>query len=122
MKRLALIFIILFISSPLYAAHIQKEKYYQDKWCKANNGVTEYVLDDKTRVDCLTDEYAIEFDFSYKWPESIGQALYYAIRTGKLPGVVLIMENIGDGRYLERLEVVAIKYGIRIWTMQGDLK
>ena len=122
MKRLILIIIILFIFYPAYAAHIHKEKYYQDKWCKANNGVMEYVLDDKTRVDCLTIDYAVECDFSYKWAESVGQTLYYAIRTGKLPGVVLIMENIGDGKYLERLETVAKQYGIKIWVMKGERK
>jgi len=120
MKRLALIMVIVFISLPLYAAHIQKEKYYQNKWCKANNGVTEYVLDDKTRVDCLTDEYAVEVEFASKIYQSVGQALYYAVRTGKKPGVVLIMEKLSDGRHLEKLETIAMKYGIRIWTIQAE--
>jgi hypothetical protein len=78
--------------------------------------VTEYRLDDGTRVDCLTDQYAIEFDFGPKWAESIGQALYYAEMTGRQPGVVLILEQPGDDRYLNRLRRVADKYNISIWT------
>lgn len=79
----------------------------------------EYVLDDQARVDCLTDEYAIEFDFANKWAEAIGQALYYAKKTGRRPGIVLIMESSGDQKYLSRLNN-AIKNNIpsiKIWTI-----
>lgn len=41
----------------------------------------EYVLPDRTRVDCLTDEYAIEIEFAENWAESIGQAMYSQIGT-----------------------------------------
>ena len=77
----------------------------------------EYALDDHSRVDCLTDEYAIEVEFAYKWKESIGQALFYAVKTGKKPGVVLILEKKTDGRYLDRLEIVGKKYGIMVWPV-----
>ena len=50
-----------------------QEKDYVNKYC---NGYKEFVLSDKTRIDCLTDEYAIEYDYAKKWAESIGQALY----------------------------------------------
>lgn len=80
----------------------------------------EYTLDDGARVDCLTDEYAIEFDFAPKWAESIGQALYYAEKTGKKPGVVLILEKAGEERFLKRLETVAKTHGITVWTMTND--
>lgn len=114
-----LILAILFFSAPLWAAHLENEKAYQERWCAEQKGVTEYVLDDRTRVDCLTVEYAVEVEFAAKWAESIGQALYYGIRTCRTPGVVLIMECEGDDRYLKRLQAVAEKYGIRIWTIQG---
>lgn len=78
----------------------------------------EYILDDRTRVDCLTRNYAIEFDFARKWVEAIGQALYYGLKTGRRPGVVLIMEDpIKEGRYLDRLRAVADQHGIKIWIM-----
>ncbi len=78
---------------PAFAAHQHKEKEYQDAWWAQQKGTVEYVLDDKARVDCLTSEYAVEFDFAPTWAESIGQALYYATKTGKKPGVVWIFEE-----------------------------
>lgn len=99
------------------AGHLHKEKVYQAAWCEQHGGVTEYRLDDGTRVDCLTDEYAIEFDFAPKWAESVGQSLYYAERTGKLPGVVLIMEYAYDNRYAKRLDALAQRYHIKVWQL-----
>lgn len=109
--------IALLLPTLCFAAHLRKEKEYQTEWCDRVNGVKEYRLEDGTRVDCLTDEYAIEFDFAPKWAESVGQSLYYAERTGKLPGVVLIMENDGDDRFLTRLNILARRYHIKVWTM-----
>lgn len=109
---------LVFLTLPALAfAGDYPERAYQEAWCDKNGGVMEYVLDDKARVDCLTDEYAIEFDFGKKWAESIGQVLYYGIKTEKKPGVVLILEKDGDERYLDRLKVVADKLEIRTWTM-----
>jgi hypothetical protein len=71
---------------------IQKnERYYQSQLCDELKGQIEYVLFDKTRVDCLTNEYAIEVDWAKKWAESIGQSLYYAKITEKKPAVALIV-------------------------------
>lgn len=119
MKRLLLSFISLWLSTNCcFAAHQYLEKEYQNVWCKAHNGATEYILNDKTRIDCLTKEHAIEFDFAQKWAESIGQALYYSLCTNKTAGVVLIMENPQkDVKYLTRLQEVAKKYNIKVWTM-----
>jgi hypothetical protein len=100
----------------LFAGHLHKEKEYQKKWCAEAGGITEYLLDDGARVDCLTGEYAIEFDFAPKWAEAIGQALFYAEMMGKKPGVVLIIEGDGD-RFMKRLRIVADRYGIRVWEM-----
>lgn len=78
-----------------------KEKEYVNAYCK---GVIEYRLPDKTRVDCLTDEYAIEFDWGYKWAEGIGQSLYYANQTGKRPAIALILRKESDKKYIERIK------------------
>ncbi|MBS4759135.1 MAG: hypothetical protein KHX03_00350 [Clostridium sp.] len=116
--RIFLISIILFLATPVFASHQYLEKEYQNQWCKANKGLTEVTLPDSVRVDCVTDEYAIEFDFAYKWAESIGQSLYYSHCTGKKAGVVLIMEKPQkDMKYFERLNAVAKKYNIKVWTM-----
>ncbi len=95
------------------------ERWYQEKWCAANNGRVEVVLPDRTRVDCLTDEYAIEFDFARKFFEGISQALYYGMMTGKRPGLVLIVGPRGQ-KYLDRLNAVInyYKLPIRVWVME----
>lgn len=100
-----------------------KESFYQNTWCAANAGVTEYVINDAergSRVDCLTSEYAIEFDFINKWQEALSQAVYYAKMTGKKPGVVFIIEdpqNEYNYVYLRRLlnTVTEYKSGITFW-------
>lgn len=93
------------------------EKYYQNQWCNKVGGSQEYRLEDGTRVDCLTETHAVEFDFAKKWAEGIGQALYYAEMTGKRPGVVLIMEHPGDDRFKTRLQRVSDRHGITVWTI-----
>jgi hypothetical protein len=76
----------------------------------------EVVFPDKTRCDCLTKKNAIEFDFGKKWAESIGQALYYSIQTGKRAGVVLILENKDDYKYWIRLNTIIEHFGLPIDT------
>ncbi len=80
------------------------EDFYVTQWCKTDFGRKEAVLWDMTRVDCLTKDYAIEFDFAKKWAESVGQSLYYAELTHKKPAVVLILKNWADLRYVKRVE------------------
>ena len=53
----------------------------------------EFENNDKTRIDCLTQTHAIEFDFADKWAESIGQALHYSFMTGKRAKIILILDN-----------------------------
>lgn len=91
----------------------KNEKYYQTRMCDTLGGEVEHILFDKTRVDCLTREHAIEVDFAKKWAEGIGQALYYAEVTGKKPAVGLIVGE-GDQKYLKRLEKVAQTYRIKV--------
>lgn len=118
MKFLMLILITL----TLNAKHLQHEQVYQKIFCDKMNGQAEYVLDDKTRVDCLTHSYAIEVDFAEKWAESIGQSLYYSIKTGKRAGVLLILEQPHKERkYLRRLERVAKEHGITVWTINRNM-
>ncbi|MCQ2754320.1 MAG: hypothetical protein MJ231_04635, partial [bacterium] len=59
-----------------YVKHNHSESSYQHAWCSEHNGIEEYENSDFTRVDCLTDDYAVEFDFANKWAESVGQALH----------------------------------------------
>ena len=95
------------------------EKYYQTRLCNELDGIMEQSLLDRTRVDCLTDEYAIEVDFAKKWAEGIGQSLYYAEMTGKKPAVGLIVrDSAKDERRMKRLILLAEKYHIKIFEIE----
>ncbi len=98
-----------------------KEKYYQTQLCNELGGVMEQRLLDRTRVDCLTDEYAIEVDFAKKWAESVGQSLHYALMTEKKPAVGLIVrDNKKDERRMKRLKALAEKYHIKIFEIERE--
>lgn len=98
--------------------HKHNEVAYQEVWCKAHNGITEYKNRDYTRVDCLTKENAVEFDFAKKWAESVGQALHYQLMTGKRGKVVLILEKPSDkSTYYKRVEALAKKYDFDVEMM-----
>ena len=103
--------------------HKHSEASYQMVWCKAHNGITEYKNRDYTRVDCLTKDNAVEFDFAKKWAESVGQALHYQLMTGKRGKVVLILEKPTDkSTYYKRVEALAKKYDFDVeYMMPEDL-
>lgn len=104
MRGVFVILSILLSVLPASAKRLYPERVYQEYWCGMKEGITEYELQDKTRVDCLLPDMAVEFDFANKWSECIGQALYYGQRTGKTPACVLIMERgEKDIKYLRRL-------------------
>lgn len=112
------LFIILsFWMTQAYAANLFPESRYQEAWCNKMGGVMEYRLDDGTRVDCVAGDYAVEVDFAPKFYEAIGQSLFYALKTGKQAGVVIILEKSTDSRYLDRLYSVARAERIRVWTI-----
>lgn len=113
MRLTAILLIVTLIASPALGL----EADYVKAWC-ADKGQREYVLPDKTRVDCLTPEYAIEFDFGHKWAEAVGQSLHYALVTGLKPGIVLILKTPHDRVFLDRLTPLAEKYSIRVWTVK----
>lgn len=75
----------------------------------------EVLLWDSTRVDLLSDTYAIEVDWSYKWAECIGQALYYAEVTGRKPACLLLVKDMGqESRFVYRCQTVCAKHGIKL--------
>ena len=98
--------------------HKHSELAYQEVWCKAHNGIMEYKNRDYTRVDCLTKDNAVEFDFAKKWAESVGQALHYQLMTGRRGKVVLILEKPADkSTYYKRVEALAKKYDFDVEYM-----
>jgi hypothetical protein len=97
---------------PDYPSETQAVKALAEKY----EGEVEAKLWDATRVDLLTEEYAIEADWSYKWAEGIGQALYYAEVTGKKPAVMILVKDLKkETRYIYRLQTVAAKYNIKVF-------
>jgi hypothetical protein len=103
--------LLLFVFSGSAVGHLQLEKEYQAAWCA---GQTEYVLPDRTRIDCLTNDFAIEIDFADHWNQSPGQALFYSNYYNAIlgfdkwqvwvrPAIALILEIESDCRFLKRL-------------------
>lgn len=84
-----------------FAVEAFPESYYAEKFCRELGGVEELVLEDRTRVDCVVDNYVIEVDFAKKWYEGVGQSLHYATVTGKNPAVALII-GTNEERFYER--------------------
>jgi hypothetical protein len=117
MNRLLLCLVFFLLSSQALTAK-KLEREYRDEFCNKIGGVVEHRLSDNARVDCLSSEYAIEVDFGKKWAEGIGQSLYYAQMTHKKPAVALIIAPGKEETYLNRLNHVAIKHGIRIFIIQ----
>lgn len=103
MRKIILIISILLIPQ-VEAKHLNSERYYQEKWCNEKNGITEYILPNKTRIDCLTKKYAIEFDFAPKWAEAIGQSMYYSKVMKKKPAICLIIKSEKDYKYVKRIK------------------
>lgn len=118
--QITLVFTLLCVS--VQAKRLHPEAEYQQAWCGQKGGQLEYELDDLTRVDCLTQDKAVEFDFANKWAECIGQSLYYGIKTNRTPVCALIMEKgKSDIKYLKRLEEVSRKVGIEIIKVSPDI-
>lgn len=102
--------------------HKHNEASYQQAWCNAHGGIMEYENKDFTRVDCLTDTHAVEFDFANKWHESIGQALHYGVMTGKKPKVVLILDEPKTQMvYFKRVKKIAKKYNFDVEYVTNDI-
>lgn len=83
-------------------------------------GVIEYRLLDRTRVDCLEEYYATEYDWAKNWYQAIGQSLYYAMHTGKRAGVVLIIRDDKEYRFPDRAYRTIQHYNlpITLWTVR----
>ena len=117
MKKI-LVTLLLVATSPLQGRDYY-EVYYQNLWHSLSGGQTEVVFEDRTRCDILTETHAIEVDFADKWAEAVGQAAHYATLTGKRAGILLIIEDASDFKYLLRLENLIEYHNLEIdvWTI-----
>ena len=105
------IFISLLVMPVAQAKHKRPERDYVAQYC---DGIREFALSNRTRIDCLTDKYAIEFDFAYKWAEAVGQSLQYAYATQRDPAISLILESGTDMRFVDILVPLCDTYGIKL--------
>ena len=126
-STLTLIALLACVSSELLASSSAELKYEQDyvaAYCPQLDGEQEVRLPEGVRVDCLSADYAAEFDWARKWYEGVTQALYYSQLTGKDAMLVLIIKDEQrDARYIRRtrafikhyrlpLELVLIRPGL----------
>lgn len=118
MRALLTIVIIFIIVTTANAGHVHNESEYRDAWCI--HGRTEVTLHDGSRVDCLTENYAVEFDFAAKAYEALGQAIHYARISGTEPAMVLIIENEKDWRHYKRIRRTAKKRNVKLWYMTTE--
>lgn len=112
---MSIVLLVVFFAGCSHAK--KREKYYQKEFCNAQNGVMEYRLKDKTRVDCLTDEFAVEVDWAKKWAEAVGQSLYYAYMSHKRPAIVLIVRKKKDKKYIKRAKKLTVRYNIKLFII-----
>lgn len=110
------VFISVFITTVVHAKRKMPEREYVSQHCL---GDIEFVLGDRTRIDCLTEKYAIEFDFAPKWAEALGQSLHYAYSTGRDPAIYLILESKKDMRFVKILMPLCDVYGIKLFLIEN---
>lgn len=96
--------------------HAKSEADYVNEYC---TGEIEHRLPDRTRIDCLTEEHAYEYDYCRKWAEAIGQSLHYARMSGKKPAVALIC-NQDDQRFIDRIVPLAEDLGIHLIFVERE--
>jgi len=120
MNKLSLILIILSFSS--FA--IEKEAFYSNKFCSEMSGKSEHVLKDLSRVDCLTDTHAYEFDWAdgMKVYEAKGQSLYYASETGKEPGIYLLIRKKNSEKHIRKVRRVIETFNLPIKLVIKDIR
>lgn len=123
--RYAAALVVLCAAGAPAPAHAQDPK--EDDYVRAHClGAVEFILEDRSRVDCLTGTHAIEYDFSGKWAESLGQALHYAASTGKEPGIVLICKAknpVTCMNHVSRLEsaLTMLQFNVQVELIDATL-
>ena len=115
-------FILIFFLS-LSSNALEKEKYYSEMYCEELFGKVNYTLEDKSKVDCLTDTHAYEVDWAdgMKVYEAIGQSLYYASQTNKKPGIILLIRKNNSEKHIRKVKEVINFFKLDINLIIKDL-
>tara|TARA_Y100001936_G_C16020541_1_gene639179 strand:- start:977 stop:1318 length:342 start_codon:yes stop_codon:yes gene_type:complete len=93
---------------------LSSENEINKAWCLGIGGNDQYITKYGTYVDCLTEQYAIETEFDYKWKEAIGQSLHYAEATNKKAAILLIKRKKSNKNYYNELMIVINEYDLPI--------
>ena len=122
MKKIILFLFFFILTSSSQA--LEKEKYYSDKFCEEMSGQADYTLQDKSRVDCLTETHAFEVDWAdgMKVYEAIGQSLYYSSQTGKLPGILLLIRKDNSEKHIRKIREVIRFFDLDIELIIKDVR
>ena len=94
------------MSAGMAATLWETERQACDRLAPRYQAETEVRLDDGSRVDLLSQSEAIEVDWAKHWPEAIGQALYYSIKTGRPASIILLVRSDLDQRFVRRCQAV----------------
>ena len=78
------------------------------------NGISQFSTKDRTFVDCLTNDFAVEAEYDYNWKEAIGQSLHYAETTNKQAAILFIKRKETEKDYLNELNRVITKFQLPI--------
>lgn len=62
----------------------------------------------------LTPRHAIEIEFAFKWVEAIGHSLHNAFQSGRHAGILLILTEPEEERYLNQLNDLIDHYELLI--------
>ena len=121
MRKIILSILFCIVTSPSQA--LEKEKYYSEKFCEEMAGQADYTLQDKSRVDCLTETHAFEVDWAdgMKVYEAIGQSLYYASQTDKKPGILLLIRKDNSKKHIRKVKEVISAFNLPIELVIIDL-
>jgi hypothetical protein len=94
--------------------------WYQTAWCREHKGEEKAPLKD-AECDCLTPTHAVTFAPAEAWSATIGRSLQIAALAGKKPGIVLVLEALGDEKHYDRLHdlVRLYKLPIDVWVTGG---
>lgn len=110
----------LFFALGLDAAEMKKdEDFHVRATCK---GDVEHIFENRSRADCIEGLYAIEYDWSYKWAECIGQSLEYGRMSGLRASCALIIRSPADMNYVDKISMVIHHYGLPITIFLIDSK
>lgn len=82
----------------------------------------EVVLEDGSRADLVSRDYAVEVEWCEKWKEAPAQAVLYSVWTGKKPAVILLAGK-GDAASekvsILRCKLVCERMGVKLAVVRA---